>query len=144
MPCDDCSRAETCPPCVNGEDERRERYAAAMYATSLYADQIPWERVPESFRQDWFCRAEAAMAVADEEHARVRWDLMDTTMENARLRAELKATRRAKQENDERFQLEAAQARDLGSRVREVVDAHPNAPWYHGPSIRAALHSTDD
>lgn len=32
MPCDDCSRAETCPPCVNSD--ARERLAEAVWGNN--------------------------------------------------------------------------------------------------------------
>lgn len=49
--------------------ERRDRYAAAMYATSEHAPVVPWDRVPPAFRRVWLRRADAAVAVADTEQA---------------------------------------------------------------------------
>lgn len=109
---------------------RRDRYAAAISA----ADDLGIRP------SDCYLEAEAAMAVADEEHDLIREAAefhqaryVEAQDENARLRAELEATQRAKRENDERFQLEAARYRIKVERVRAVLDE-----WY-GTSDASAL-----
>lgn len=52
---------------TNGRPERLERLAAAMYLTSQHAQEIPWERVPESFRKQWYKNADVAVTMADAE-----------------------------------------------------------------------------
>lgn len=48
-------------------DERRERYAAAQYALSVWTDRVPWVELEAYVRAEWYPSADAAMAVADEE-----------------------------------------------------------------------------
>ncbi|MEU5836732.1 hypothetical protein ABZ820_24085 [Streptomyces diacarni] len=51
-------------------DERRERYARALYATLGYsAERHPWAGLSPARREVWYVRADAAIAVADEEIA---------------------------------------------------------------------------
>ncbi|MEU3194327.1 hypothetical protein ABZ686_27715 [Streptomyces sp. NPDC006992] len=50
------------------ETDRRERYATALYHTLGYsAERHPWAGLSAARREIWYTRAEAAMAVADEE-----------------------------------------------------------------------------
>ncbi|MGY1434300.1 hypothetical protein [Streptomyces reniochalinae] len=52
------------------DDERRERYARALYATLGYsAERHPWAGLSPARREVWYVRADAAIAVADEEIA---------------------------------------------------------------------------
>ncbi|MDF4252580.1 MULTISPECIES: hypothetical protein [Streptomyces] len=52
------------------ETDRRERYATALYRTLGYsAERHPWAGLSAARRAVWYTRAEAAMAVADEEIA---------------------------------------------------------------------------
>ncbi|MFI8849851.1 hypothetical protein [Streptomyces sp. 891-h] len=52
------------------EDERRERYAMALYRTLGYsAERHPWAGLAPARREVWYVRADAAMAVADSEIA---------------------------------------------------------------------------
>ncbi|OEV27494.1 hypothetical protein AN219_22660 [Streptomyces nanshensis] len=49
---------------------RRERYAAALYATLGYsAERHPWATLARARREVWYQRADAVIAVADEEIA---------------------------------------------------------------------------
>src|SRR5690606_5828425 len=51
-------------------NDRRERYAAALYTTlEVSPFHQPWETLGPLRRQVWYARAEAAMALADEERA---------------------------------------------------------------------------
>ncbi|MCH6163796.1 hypothetical protein [Streptomyces marispadix] len=51
-------------------DERRERYAKALYATlGFSAERHPWTTLAPARREVWYQRADAAIAVADEEIA---------------------------------------------------------------------------
>jgi hypothetical protein len=51
-------------------DARRERYAAALYATlEVTPHRHPWATLSAFRRSVWYARAEAAMAVADAETA---------------------------------------------------------------------------
>ncbi|WP_016907302.1 hypothetical protein [Streptomyces xiaopingdaonensis] len=50
--------------------ERRERYARALYATlGFSAERHPWEGLAAARREVWYVRADAALALADEEIA---------------------------------------------------------------------------
>lgn len=50
------------------DPERRERYAAALYATlEVSPTRHPWETLSPIRRAVWYARADAAMTVADEE-----------------------------------------------------------------------------
>lgn len=50
--------------------DRRERYARALYRTlGFSADRHPWAGLAPARREVWYQRADAAMAVADEEIA---------------------------------------------------------------------------
>ncbi|NSC19972.1 hypothetical protein FM076_01600 [Streptomyces albus subsp. chlorinus] len=52
------------------DEERRERYALALYNTlGFSAQRHPWPSLAPARREVWYRRAEAAMAVADEEIA---------------------------------------------------------------------------
>lgn len=78
-------------------DDRRERYAEALY-TSTPEPKLPWELVGRSFREHWLKRADAAMAVADEEVHAVREQMRtawwEMHQEIVRLRTELSARSR--------------------------------------------------
>lgn len=51
-------------------ERRRERYAQALYSTlGFSAERHPWSGLAPARRQVWYQRAEAAMAVADQEIA---------------------------------------------------------------------------
>ena len=53
---------------VDGNADRRERYAMALYATlGFSAERHPWEGLAPARREVWYLRADAAIAVADEE-----------------------------------------------------------------------------
>ncbi|WP_458085759.1 hypothetical protein [Streptomyces malaysiensis] len=99
-------------------DDRRERYAAEM------------RPVLEAFvKRPYITGAldaltSAATAVADEEVSRAVGDRAALVAENARLRAELEATRRAKRENDDRFQGQAADLREENARLRAEVEEY--------------------
>lgn len=55
---------------MTDQNTRRERYAMALYATlGFSADRHPWSGLAPARREIWYQRAEAAMAVADEEIA---------------------------------------------------------------------------
>lgn len=136
--------------------QHRELHQAAEAEVREQDREITRLREELSYASDQ--AAEVATLRAELEDAR-RWEtvakenlalLQEMSDTIIALRAELEATRRAKQENDERFQLEAAHWRESAqtaestiSRVRAVVDQYPNAPWYHGPSLRAALDGTN-
>lgn len=50
------------------QPDRRERYAEALYATlEVSPDRHPWTTLHPFRRAVWYARADAAMAVADEE-----------------------------------------------------------------------------
>ncbi|MGI5347383.1 hypothetical protein ACQEU8_04225 [Streptomyces sp. CA-250714] len=52
------------------QDERRERYAVALYSTLGHsAERHPWVTLSPARREIWYVRADAAMAVADSEIA---------------------------------------------------------------------------
>ena len=58
------------PPVEVTDPERRERYAAALYATlEVSPARHPWETLSPLRRAVWYARADAAMKLADEEHA---------------------------------------------------------------------------
>ncbi|WP_206315668.1 hypothetical protein, partial [Streptomyces sp. C1-2] len=66
--------------------DRRERYAAALYATlEVSPTRHPWTTLSPLRRSVWYARADAAMELADEEHAAGQTPA-DTAaeMENAR------------------------------------------------------------
>lgn len=51
-------------------EDRRERYAMALYATlGFSAERHPWRSLAPARREVWYQRADAAIAVADEEIA---------------------------------------------------------------------------
>ncbi|WP_327393542.1 hypothetical protein OG533_38265 [Streptomyces sp. NBC_01186] len=55
---------------MTDEDARRERYAVALYSTlGFSAERHPWTGLSPARREVWYQRADAAMAVADEEIA---------------------------------------------------------------------------
>ncbi|GAA2621127.1 hypothetical protein [Streptomyces axinellae] len=55
---------------MTAEEARRERYAVALYRTlGFSAERHPWAGLSPARRDIWYQRAEAAMAVADEEIA---------------------------------------------------------------------------
>ncbi|WP_326806531.1 MULTISPECIES: hypothetical protein [unclassified Streptomyces] len=55
---------------MTDEDARRERYAVALYSTlGFSAERHPWAGLSPARREVWYQRADAAMAVADEEIA---------------------------------------------------------------------------
>jgi hypothetical protein len=55
---------------VTAGDNRRERYARALYATLGHsAERHPWQTLARARREIWYQRADAAIAVADEEIA---------------------------------------------------------------------------
>ncbi|MGH3115819.1 MAG: hypothetical protein ACRDQ2_01630 [Gaiellales bacterium] len=50
--------------------DRRERYAMALYATlGFSAERHPWATLAPARREVWYQRADAVIAVADEEIA---------------------------------------------------------------------------
>ena len=50
------------------DPERRERYARALYGTlGFSAERHPWSGLTPTRREVWYVRADAAIAVADEE-----------------------------------------------------------------------------
>ncbi|OEV10781.1 hypothetical protein [Streptomyces nanshensis] len=52
------------------DDDRRERYATALYATlGFSAERHPWASLSPARREVWYTRADAVIAVADEEIA---------------------------------------------------------------------------
>ncbi|MEU4154795.1 hypothetical protein [Streptomyces antimycoticus] len=60
------------PPTVVTDPERRERYAAALYATlEVSPTRHPWETLSPLRRAVWYVRADAAMKLADEERTAV-------------------------------------------------------------------------
>jgi len=55
---------------VTDQDARRERYARALYSTLGHsAERHPWAGLAPARREIWYQRADAAIAVADEEIA---------------------------------------------------------------------------
>ncbi|OEU85146.1 hypothetical protein DB35_01235 [Streptomyces abyssalis] len=55
---------------ADGDADRRERYAMALYATlGFSAERHPWAGLAAARREVWYKRADAAMALADEEIA---------------------------------------------------------------------------
>lgn len=55
---------------ADGNGDRRERYATALYKTlGFSAERHPWATLAPARREIWYLRADAAMAVADEEIA---------------------------------------------------------------------------
>lgn len=55
---------------ADGNADRRERYAMALYATlGFSAERHPWATLAPARREVWYRRADAAMALADEEIA---------------------------------------------------------------------------
>lgn len=55
---------------MGDEGERRERYALALYGTlGFSAERHPWAGLAPQRREVWYARADAVMAVADEEIA---------------------------------------------------------------------------
>jgi hypothetical protein len=68
-----CGRAlSTGQPCpdhpVSDNNDRRERYAAALYETlEVSPKRNPWKTLSPFRRAVWYARADAAMAVADAE-----------------------------------------------------------------------------
>ncbi|WP_030885083.1 hypothetical protein [Streptomyces sp. NRRL F-5053] len=55
---------------MSSDIDRRERYARSLYGTLEFsAERHPWEGLAPARREIWYTRAEAAMAVADEEIA---------------------------------------------------------------------------
>ncbi|MCR8576431.1 hypothetical protein [Streptomyces sp. Isolate_219] len=124
-------------------DERRERYRTAIVKAS-YNSPL------SSFA------AEAVMAVADAELQSqndalqqniMAWRLRtgEAEQENARLRKELEQLRTRAAELEELVivvgghQAAAEEHEATIERVRAVSEKFPEAPWLHGPSIRAAL-----
>lgn len=135
-------------------NEQRERYRSAIVGANLTS--------PLASRA-----ADAAIAVSDaetadlrEENARLRAELVDewdyhqaaisrvqldrdsAAEENIWLRAELAETvaRHAQREREYAADREEMlQHRATIERVQAVCDAYPNAPWYHGHSVRTAL-----
>ena len=54
----------------DGNADRRERYAMALYATlGFSAERHPWAALAPARREVWYRRADAAMALADKEIA---------------------------------------------------------------------------
>lgn len=54
----------------DGSVDRRERYAVALYETlGFSAERHPWPTLSPVRREVWYRRADAAIAVADEEIA---------------------------------------------------------------------------
>lgn len=107
-------------------DERRERYATEIYRrVACY----PWDDISDHEKQHWYPYVDAAMSVADAElneelvawakdarklldkNARLREELRTEEQVSLALSRELEATRRAKQENDERHQILIADLR---------------------------------
>ena len=144
MPCNDCSRAETCPPCVNEEGGRRIRITGndPVPARKLDVDSVRRERYaaaiansdnngPEEFAptRAHFLSADAAMAVADDD---IRSAVSHVVEENARLREQLDrlrgqldtaraVTNRETEENARlRAELEEAREECRVARRREV------------------------
>lgn len=57
---------------ADGNADRRERYAMALYSTLGYsAERHPWATLAPARREVWYKRADAAMALADKEIAEV-------------------------------------------------------------------------
>ncbi|MFC4494748.1 hypothetical protein ACFPA8_11455 [Streptomyces ovatisporus] len=55
---------------ADGNADRRERYAMALYATlGFSSERHPWATLAPARREVWYLRADAAIAVADEEIA---------------------------------------------------------------------------
>lgn len=55
---------------TDGHAERRERYARALYGTlGFSAERHPWATLAPARREVWYLRADAVIAVADEEIA---------------------------------------------------------------------------
>ncbi|NGO71784.1 hypothetical protein [Streptomyces boncukensis] len=53
---------------MDDRNARRERYAQALYGTlGFSAERHPWAGLAPARREVWYARADAAMAVADEE-----------------------------------------------------------------------------
>ncbi|MFD9205949.1 hypothetical protein ACFVZM_06675 [Streptomyces sioyaensis] len=126
-------------------DERRERYAAAIQRAATGGYEL------SSILPEVYDATDAAMAVADEEldgaHralAEERDVAVRVEAENVRLRAELAATVKAKQENDERFQLRPVEAEDAIERVRAAARKAKDSGnvWDLDDLISAALDGT--
>jgi len=55
---------------ADGNADRRERYAMALYETlGFSAERHPWATLAPARREVWYQRANAAIALADEEIA---------------------------------------------------------------------------
>ncbi|MFD0650194.1 hypothetical protein I1A49_16545 [Streptomyces malaysiensis subsp. malaysiensis] len=101
-------------------------HVAANAAMAVADEEMGELRTTLRLASEGNARLRAELEAADvlnaslrEENARLRADVVDrgerlnqAHEENARLRAELEATQRAKRENDDRFQTEAADLRD--------------------------------
>lgn len=122
-------------------DERRERYAASIFGSD---GEYPWGDLRREDQWAYFPYADAAMAVADDEIQGgidvMRRKLDRERDENNRLRRELEATQRAKRENDERFQLDAAEARAEADRLRaRVAELEADRDAAVAAAVRRAL-----
>ncbi|MFE9381750.1 hypothetical protein ACFYMO_00715 [Streptomyces sp. NPDC007025] len=109
-------------------DERRERYAAAIYHRVA---EFPWDAVVSEEQQYWYPYADAAMAVADEELARLRHEWYQTVMDRlahinrlkaeiVRLREELEAAGKVARERDELSMAVRQERNEARNRVVEL------------------------
>ncbi|MGW7053064.1 hypothetical protein [Streptomyces sp. NPDC054887] len=80
--------------------------------------------------RDWTAEQDAVQVYHDATFvARSRSDVPALLTEVDRLRAELAATRRAKAENDERFQIAAAEQRDRAEKAEAALTASPQEEY---------------